>query len=496
MATPSLSPQRCQRPLGVLDHNRRAANRLLAGQVRAGARQQGLFDEVVAVAFGHDRHEQGASTDGARVDGHAVADDVGSGWLIGHERAGRDFCDLGHGEPHRASLAPVTPFAGDSAPKPLGSGPTRSDTGWPDRSTGDRYSRRVQEQVRLVVLFGGQSAEHDVSCVTARHVLAAASPERYSIDAIGIGRDGEWVRTDAVAALHGSAGELPDALAVSGDRVDPSLVTADTDLPVVVLPLLHGPMGEDGTVQGMLDLADVPYVGTGVLGSALCMDKAMAKQAAASFGIPQAAWRTLHVDDLVSLDHDALLRELGPVVFVKPANMGSSVGVSRADSVAGLRDALDAAATYDEWMVVEENVVGREIEIGVLGNRRLEASVAGEIVPGDDFYSYEDKYHDGVAETLVPADISPAQSDEVRALACRAGEALRVQGLARVDFFLEEQRGFLLNEINTMPGFTPISMFPKLWEATGVSYPQLIDRLVDLALERHTTRTAHRSTGR
>ena len=354
-----------------------------------------------------------------------------------------------------------------------------------------------------MVLFGGQSAEHDVSCVTARHVLAAASPERYSIDAIGISRDGEWVRTDAAAVLAASSGELPQALEVTGDRIDPSLVTADADLsgerglPVVVLPLLHGPMGEDGTVQGMLDLADVPYVGTGVLGSALCMDKAMAKQAAASFGIPQAAWRTLHVDDLVSLDLDALMGELGPIVFVKPANMGSSVGVSRATSTTELRDALETAATYDEWMVVEENVVGREIEIGVLGNRRLEASVAGEIVPGDDFYSYEDKYHDGVAQTLVPADLSPALSDEVRTLACRAGEALRVQGLARVDFFYEEAgRGFLLNEINTMPGFTPISMFPKLWEATGVSYPELINRLVDLAVERHTTRNAHRSTGR
>ncbi len=355
----------------------------------------------------------------------------------------------------------------------------------------------MQERVRLVVLFGGQSAEHDVSRVTARHVLGAASPERYAIDAIGISRDGDWVRTDAVAAIQATGGDAPQALEVQGDSVDPSLVTTDGELPVVVLPLLHGPMGEDGTVQGMLDLADVPYVGTGVLGSALCMDKAMAKQAAASFGIPQAAWRTLHVEDLVSLDHDALLRELGPVVFVKPANMGSSVGVSRADSVTALHEALELAASYDEWIVVEEGVDAREIEVGVLGNRRLEASVAGEIVPGDDFYSYDDKYHDGVAETLVPADLTPAQSDEVRALACRAGEALRVQGLARVDFFLEEPgRGFLLNEINTMPGFTPISMFPKLWEATGVSYPELIDRLVALAVERHATRTAHRSTGR
>ena len=212
------------------------------------------------------------------------------------------------------------------------------------------------------------------------------------------------------------------------------------------------------------------YVGSGVLGSALCMDKAMAKQTAASFGIAQAAWVTLHADDITAATAVELRNELGDTVFVKPANMGSSVGVSKAGTEEELAQALKIAATYDEWIVVEEAVLGREIEVGVLGNRSLEASVPGEIVPGDEFYSYDDKYHDGVAQTLIPARLTEQETAEVRALACRVGEALRVQGLARIDFFYEEHgRGFLLNEVNTMPGFTPISMFPKLWEASGLN---------------------------
>lgn len=353
----------------------------------------------------------------------------------------------------------------------------------------------MTQRYRLVVLFGGESAEHDVSRVTARHVVAAADPDRFAIDAIGISRDGTWHRTEAGATLEsGRVAELPAALETTGTEIEPLATVEAGALPVVVLPLLHGPMGEDGTVQGMLDLAGVPYVGTGVLGSALCMDKAMAKQTAASFSIPQAKWIALHADDIDATTPATLVDQLGDVLFVKPANMGSSVGVSRATSTAELADALATAATYDEWLVVEESVLGREIEVGVIGNRRLEASVPGEIVPGDKFYSYEDKYHDGVAQTLVPADLSAEASAQVRELACRVGEAFRVQGLARIDFFYEEQgRGFLLNEINTMPGFTPISMFPKLWQATGLDYSDLISRLVDLAIERHGKRLAHRS---
>ena len=353
----------------------------------------------------------------------------------------------------------------------------------------------MTQQYRLVVLFGGESAEHDVSCVTARHVVAAVDPERFAIDAIGINRQGEWHRTttgDEIMA--GNLAALPASLTTTGAAVEPLAAVERTDLPVVVLPLLHGPMGEDGTVQGLLDLAGVPYVGSGVLGSAACMDKAMAKQVAASFGIDQARWRTMHVDDITASTPASLIEELGVVTFVKPANMGSSVGVSRAGTAAELADALEVAANYDEWIVVEEAVEGREIEVGVLGNRMLQASLPGEVVPGDDFYSYDDKYHDGVAQTLIPAPLGADATAEVQALACRVGQSLRVQGLARIDFFYEEnERGFLLNEVNTMPGFTPISMFPKLWEATGVGYSELITRLVDLAIERHDKRLSHRS---
>jgi len=368
----------------------------------------------------------------------------------------------------------------------------------PRATRGDRTPttlRAMTQRQRLVVLFGGASAEHDVSCVTARHVVAAVDPKRFAVDAVGITRDGQWVRTDIGAMIAaGQVRALPTSLETVGAAIEPLELIDGGDLPVVVLPLLHGPMGEDGTVQGMLDLTGVPYVGAGVLGSALCMDKAMAKQAAASFGIAQADWRTIHADDMTASTAADLLAELGDTVFVKPANMGSSVGVSRATSVQALTDALATAAKYDEWVVVEEAIAGREIEVGVLGNRELEASVPGEIVPGDDFYSYEDKYHDGVAQTLIPAKLDAAATAQVRELACSAGQALRVQGLARIDFFYEpDGRGFLLNEINTMPGFTPISMFPKLWEATGLGYSDLIARLVDLAIERHDKRLAHRS---
>jgi D-alanine-D-alanine ligase len=353
----------------------------------------------------------------------------------------------------------------------------------------------MTQRYRLVVLFGGESAEHDVSCVTARHVVAAVDTDRFAVDAIGITRHGDWLRTNAGALIEaGNIAELPSSLETVGAEVVPSAAVERGDLPVIVLPLLHGPMGEDGTVQGMLDLAGVPYVGSGVLGSALCMDKAMAKQTAASYGIPQARWQTVHADDVTSDTPHEMMAELGDVTFVKPANMGSSVGVSRSTSAVELAEALSVAASYDEWIVVEEAINGREIEIGVLGNRSLEASLPGEVVPGDDFYSYADKYHDGVAQTMIPASLSAAATAEVQSLACRVGQALRVQGLARIDFFYEEHgRGFLLNEVNTMPGFTPISMFPKLWEASGVSYPDLIARLVDLAIERHDKRLTHRS---
>jgi D-alanine-D-alanine ligase len=272
----------------------------------------------------------------------------------------------------------------------------------------------------------------------------------------------------------------------------PAVRTDTSDLPVVVFPLLHGPHGEDGTVQGMLELAGVPYVGSGVLGSALCMDKAMAKVAAEQAALPQCRWLNF-LDGETSIDEMArqVVDDLGLPVFVKPANLGSSVGVTKAHDPNELIDALGLARTYDERLVVEEAVDGREIEVAVLGNLDPRASVPGEVVPGHEFYDYDDKYVDDGAQLRIPAPLPDDITAEVRRLAVEAFKTLRCDGMARVDFFYEDPgRGLLLNEINTIPGFTPISMYPKLWEATGVSYPDLIDRLVELALERHHRRSA------
>jgi D-alanine--D-alanine ligase len=242
-------------------------------------------------------------------------------------------------------------------------------------------------------------------------------------------------------------------------------------------------------VQGMLELANVPFVGAGVLGSALCMDKLKAKDVLAAHGLPQVPWiglRDTEAADALDLVAHAQLRY---PLFVKPANLGSSVGVSRATDEAALQEAVALAATYDEWIVVEESAHGREIEVAVLGNAEPKASVPGEVIPAHEFYDYEDKYLDGAAELVIPADLPDGVAEEIRALAATVFTTLRCDGMARVDFFYEETgRGVLVNEVNTIPGFTPISMYPKLWAASGVPYDQLIDELVALALDRHDRR--------
>ena len=366
----------------------------------------------------------------------------------------------------------------------------------------------LPERIRLVVLFGGRSAEHDVSRVSASHVMSAIDPDRYEVVPVGITRDGDWQLAEEAVALMADRRSLPPSIDVAGPRADPlALTTADTDARrTVVIPVLHGPNGEDGTVQGLLELAGLPYVGAGVLGSAVAMDKVMAKTILDAHGIPQPRWRAVHVNDLSApgLAED-LLAELGPVVFVKPANMGSSIGVSRADDVDSVLEALATAARYDELLVVEEGIGSptervRELECGVLGNLSPRASVVGEIVPAADFYDYEDKYADGKALTVIPAEIDDETSRTVRELAVHTFRALRAEGMARVDMFLtptSDPAGsrLLVNEINTLPGFTPISMFPMLWRASGLEYPQLIDELVRLALERHDRRSRF-ETGR
>ena len=348
------------------------------------------------------------------------------------------------------------------------------------------------ERIRLVVLFGGRSAEHEVSCVSALHVLQAADPARYDVIPVGIARDGRWLAAgDAVAALEEGARALPSPDDSPGPELDPLPVVARPDggQQVVVLPLLHGPMGEDGTVQGLLELAGVPYVGAGVTASAVCMDKGLSKRLLAAAGLPVARWLDVRRHELGEGFQARVADELGFPVFVKPANLGSSVGVTRVPGPEGVEAALAEALRYDEYVVVEEAVRGREIEVAVIGDESPRASLPGEIAPSHEFYDYDDKYVDGTAGLIVPADLDASQVAEVQELAVRAYRALRVDGMARVDFFLEEDgRGFLVNELNTIPGFTPVSMFPRLWEVSGLSYAELVDELVRLAVERHRRR--------
>lgn len=337
----------------------------------------------------------------------------------------------------------------------------------------------LPDRVRLVVLFGGQSAEHEVSCISAGSVLGALDRSRYEVTPVGITREGAWVLAE----------DGPPPLDPSGTAVDPLEAVRLGD---VVFPILHGPMGEDGTVQGLLEVAGVPYVGCGVLASALAMDKAAAKLVLGAAGIPQVASVTVR-HGLPGPEDD----HLGWPRFVKPANMGSSVGVTKVHTAGELGAAMEQAFRYDEWVVVEEGVTAREVECAVLGGLHPEATMLGEIVPKAEFYDYEDKYSGVGADLFVPADLPASVHDEAQDLAVRAFQALRCDGLARVDFFYEEGaggRGLLLNEVNTMPGFTPYSMYPQLWEHAGVAYPELIDRLVALALDRHRRRAAH--TGR
>ncbi len=369
-----------------------------------------------------------------------------------------------------------------------------------------------------MVLFGGRSAEHDVSCVSARHVVAAADPDKYLVEPVGITRQGRWVRAEAaLEALGGGPEALPERLSADGPEIEPlpALTSgrdpsgdrsgASTAGPTVVLPILHGPMGEDGTVQGLLELARVPYAGAGVLASALCMDKTAANAMLASAGIAHTRWRSLTLDGPATRDPElapqveAIVADLGLPVFVKPASMGSSVGITRASTRTEVADGLRLAARYDRSIIVEEEARAREIEVAVLGNDEPVASLPGEIVPGAAFYDYADKYQDG-AKLLVPAPLDDDEIAACQSLAIDAYRALRVEGLARVDFLYEDgrdgrgDRGWLVSELNTMPGFTPISMYPKLWEASGLDYSQLIDRLVELALERHARSERHTRT--
>jgi D-alanine-D-alanine ligase len=332
--------------------------------------------------------------------------------------------------------------------------------------------------MRLAILFGGRSAEHEVSCVSAANVLAAAEAGGYEAEAVGITTTGTWVST-----APGAGG----ALRAEGTAVAVQDVLARSD---VVFPLVHGPFGEDGTLQGLLEQAGVPYVGTGVLGSAVCMDKGMAKALGGAAGLPQVRHVAVRDADQAEARCQRAAEELGYPLFVKPANLGSSVGVSRVAVPGDLAKAVDLAFGYDEWILLEEAARdAREIECGLLGWPDLRASVPGEVRPSHGFYDYDDKYVDDAAELLVPAPLPEDVTEEVQRLALAAGTVLRVEGMARVDFLYEEKgRGLLLNEVNTIPGFTEISMYPRMWTASGLSGAQLVDELVRAGLARHRHR--------
>jgi D-alanine--D-alanine ligase len=354
-----------------------------------------------------------------------------------------------------------------------------------------------------MLLFGGQSAEHDVSRVTAVAVARALDPAKYDVVPVGITTEGRWVlASEAQIMLAAGRDELPAAFAVEGDVVPvPSAsravvaTGADESMDVdVVIPLLHGPYGEDGTVQGLLELAGLPYVGAGVLASAVAMDKIAMKQLFAAAGLETARGLPLREGHDVDEYVERVEAELGYPCFVKPVNMGSSIGVSKARSRAELRAAIEHALTFDEWILTEEMIAGREIEVGVLGDDPPRASLPGEIVPAADFYDYADKYEDGKAELRAPAPLSPEQTERVQQLAVRAFEALRGEAMARVDFFLRDGGDFVVNEVNTIPGFTPIS--PRLWEISGVPYAELLDRLIEFALARAGRRADRRGRQR
>ncbi|CAN5621782.1 D-alanine--D-alanine ligase family protein [soil metagenome] len=359
-------------------------------------------------------------------------------------------------------------------------------------------SRSRARKIRVAVLFGGQSEEHDVSLRSAQTVMNALDSERFDAVPFGITRDGQWITSgDPMAQLTAMSPLFSLTPAAQSTLLDSSntdvsgahLLPADLAETIdVVFPVLHGPRGEDGTVQGLLELAGVPYVGSGVLGSAVAMDKAMAKVVLGHHGVRQAPWLLVNREEWLrspAIVQGRIATELGFPCFTKPANMGSSVGVSKVSSPAELDTAMRLAARLDRRIVVEKGIDAREIEISVLGNENPITSCLGEVVSANEFYDYESKYIDERSQLLVPADVPEKVIEEAGEMALTAFRALDLAGLARVDFLLERKTMTLfLNEVNTLPGFTSISMYPMLWEASGMNIMELVQRLIELALER------------
>ena len=340
-------------------------------------------------------------------------------------------------------------------------------------------------------LFGGQSGEHEVSLLSAESVLAAIDRDRYDVILMGIDKNGRWLFDDPLTRLQAGESAPPDA----PRWPDPARL-AGLD---IIFPVLHGPYGEDGVVQGFFEMADIPYVGNGVLASSLAMDKAMCKQIFAAHGLPQIPWQRVASSQLRAAPAYVVARLealLDYPMFTKPANLGSSVGIRKVHDKTELLAGLREAAEYDTIIVVEQAVPHvREIEVSVMGNEDPRASLPGEIIPGNDFYDYEAKYLSSSSQERLPAPLSSKLTAQVQEMAVRAFKAIQGSGLARVDFLLNDVTGELfLNEINTMPGFTKISMFPKLWAISGIPYPELIHELIQLGFERHRQRKSLRTT--
>jgi D-alanine-D-alanine ligase len=365
----------------------------------------------------------------------------------------------------------------------------------------------MMKKLTVALLFGGKSGEHEVSLRSAASILKALDRDKYKVIPIGITKDGQW-RSDPKFL----EAEFPDILTNGSPVLLPAAPSENRLIQVwsgtksvgnlakidVVFPALHGTYGEDGTIQGLLDMANIPYVGAGVLGSSVGMDKDVMKRLLQQAGIPVA-------DFLVFLDihwrteakrvREEIESRVGYPCFVKPANLGSSVGISKVRRGSELAPAMDLAAQYDRKVIVEKGIDGREIECSVLGNDQPQASLPGEIIPSHEFYDYDAKYVDETSRLVIPAPLEASQTKAIQDLAIRTFLTTECAGLARVDFFIEQStQRILVNEINTLPGFTSISMYPKLWEATGLSYSRLIDRLIELAIERHQARQSKKTS--
>ena len=357
----------------------------------------------------------------------------------------------------------------------------------------------MAKKIRVAVLFGGRSAEHEISLISAKNVMDAMDRSRYEVVAIGIDKDGRWHQLDSQrpfidahdpkkVRISPSQGQLSLAPGPAGRDVlsAPGGGSSPTGPIDVIFPIMHGTYGEDGTIQGVLKMADVPFVGAGILGSAVGMDKDVMKRLLRDAGVPISKFRTFRQHEAGSIQYSDLTKELGTPLFVKPANTGSSVGVSKVRNAEELSAAVRHAFQFDTKILIEEAVPGREIECSVLGNENPRASLPGEVIVHHDFYSYEAKYLDDKGASLeIPAKIPADLVQKIQKTAIAAFKALECEGMGRVDFFVTKDNKIYVNEINTIPGFTKISMYPKMWEASGLSYAALIDELIQLAIERH-----------